>query len=240
MKNKILNHKAKLLVLCLSASLAACGGDTTNPESQHKSVSISATSTIPTSLGVSGGGHALKVDNHTGKNLTLSSFYLSGAKENHDLRINLAGCKTLANDSSCVPIFSPDEADGSTVLKLDFVDDNGEHYSAAQLVEYSSQVVESNGFYVSSANLDSMTATAAYSVAIPFVADDDYSSISIDSSIKTLSQSIRACSLVQRALGFLSPPIPKAAISALVSLLLRLSRLLSYSISLKTRSVISP
>lgn len=189
MKNSILKHKIKLFVLCLSLGLAACGSGSTNPvELQNKSVSINASSTIPTNLGISG-SHVLKVDNHTGTKLTLSGYYLSDARDN-DSRINLAGCETLAADSSCVVRFSPDEADGSTALKLDFIDENGKLYSAAQLVEYSSQLNKSNGFYLSSSNLDKVNSTANYSLAIPFVTDDDYSSISTDTSIKALSKSV--------------------------------------------------
>ena len=182
------NYKTKLFIASLSTWLVACGSGNAKLPSQNESVSISATSTIPTNLGISG-SHELKVDNHTGKKLTLNNFYLSGAKGN-DSRINLSGCETLAADSSCVVRFSPDEADGSAVLKLEFIDENGKLYSAAQLVEYSSQVNQSNGFYVSSSNFDKVNSTANYSLAIPFVADDDYSSISIDTSIKALSKSV--------------------------------------------------
>lgn len=221
MKSKIyLTTKMKLIsCFCLLIALSACGSsaETGNSEesnpgidtrpTRYQGVVISPTSTIPTNLGVSG-SHVLKVNNNTGKNLTLKSFELSGSAKTsffaksynalknavsaigYDARLNVVACDTLATGSSCTISFTPDETDGSAALKLNFVDDNGNLYPAAQLIEYSSRVQKENGFYLNNAQIANISSTNSYSLAIPFVSDDSYESIGVDSRIITLSKSV--------------------------------------------------
>lgn len=202
---------------CLLIALSGCGSSFSDVASsaggqilgniRPQAVVISRISTIPTNLGVSG-SHTIKVDNHTGKNLTLKSFELSGSATGNiftrgysalksavgaignDSRINVVACGSLFADSSCAITFSPNEADGSAALRLNFVDDSGNLYPAAQLLEYSSAVNKQNGFYVSNAQIADVPSTNSYSIAIPFVSDDEYESIVIDSRIITLSKSV--------------------------------------------------
>lgn len=214
------NHKLKVLSLALLV-LSGCnntgnsGGGTGSTQTEGgvttstrpKVVMISSISTIPTNLGVSG-GHTLKVDNFTGKNLTLKDFEIADSEHTnllakgysalkaaigaigYDTRVNLSSCSSLVANNSCVIVFSPDEADGSTALRLTFIDESGNLFSAAQLIEYSSAVNKVNGFYVSNAHITNVTTTNDYSVSIPFVSDDDYKSIEIDSRIVTLSKNV--------------------------------------------------
>jgi hypothetical protein len=212
--NKIKIRSSYFLLIMLggcSGSAPSTGSPAVinSPETiHHQAVVISQTSIMPTNLGVNG-SYSIKVDNFTGKNLFLKNFNLSGSSSTnslfaksysalraavsavgYDSRINVLGCSTLASNSSCVIIFSPDEADGSAALRLNFVDEYGTSYPAAQLFEYSSRVNKSNGFYVSNTHITNVVTTNNYSLAIPFVSDDDYESIEIDSRIITLAKSV--------------------------------------------------
>lgn len=172
-----------------------------------KAVTISRTSVIPTNTGV-GINHKLKVDNFTGANLKLAGFNISGSAQTsalgktydqvkkavgglgYDARLNLAGCETLPERGSCNIGFSPDEKNGSTRVQLIFEDENGQQHLASQLIEYSSVVNKDNGFYVSNANIDNVASTNAYSLSIPFVSDDDYDSVEVNSEVMTISKSV--------------------------------------------------
>ena len=203
--------------LCLIA-LSGCGGNaergsvSTSREEvvvskRPQTVVISRVSTIPTNIG-SSYKHTIKIDNNTGKNLTLQSFKLSDSAKTslisggystpklakdavgYDSRISVATCSNLAAGSSCSISFTPDKQNGSVALKLNFVDDRNNLYPAAQLLEYSSDVNEQDGFYVSNAQIGDVATTNNYSIAIPFISDDAYKSIEINSQIITLSKSL--------------------------------------------------
>ncbi len=145
----MINSTTKMKVIsrsCLLIALSGCGSSGSvstqgtpvvdaEPIAHPQTVVISRISIMPTNLGVSG-SYSIKVDNHTGKNLTLKSFVISGSEKTnflakgynalksavggvgYDSRINVAICNTLAINGSCAISFSPDEADGSTALSI--------------------------------------------------------------------------------------------------------------------------
>lgn len=210
-------HNKKIMsLLCIIGGLTACGGtgsstpqkadeSTANQKNKLKIVTISRTSTIPTNSG-SIGKHFLTVNNFTGKNLRLNSVEVSGKNglvnrsinflnrafggAGYDSRVNYYSCNNLQASSTCTLQFTPDEMDGATSVRLNYVDSQNKEYVAAQLVDYSSDIVNNNGFLLNNAHIGNIASTTPYSIAIPFVADDDFSSVEVSSDIMTISKSV--------------------------------------------------
>ena len=198
------NKLKPISLFCMAAGIYACASgeqgsransDQIIPEvTKPKVVSISRTSIIPTNLGV-GGNHSLRVDNFTGRDLKLTKATISGTDgKTNNTSVNTLACSVLQANSSCAISATPDQEDGSISVVLDFTAENGEKFSAAQLVEYSSNVEKANGFVVSNANITSVASTNPYSLSIPFVSDDDYKKIEVLSKVITLSNSVDCAS----------------------------------------------
>lgn len=210
-------NRKKIVVLIASATsltLTACGGSgssggghSVNLEDESaKTIMISRVPTVPTNGGVS---HPvlLNVDNNTGKKLTFVDSKIMNSHNQSTLArvldkasravggtgynsyVSTNDCKTLEDKATCTLSVTPDAADGSTIVQLSFKDDSGKVYNTAQLVNYSSTVASQNGFILNTDNLEEVRSTNDYSITIPFIADDDYKSISITSDILALSQS---------------------------------------------------
>ncbi len=172
-----------------------------------KAVRIGSFGIVPTAGGTSG-AHYLKVDNSTDSTLTLDNFQTTDAAnrgfisktvnavnkfvggKGYDPRIEAAGCSTLQPGGSCLIGINPDATDGSFGLQLNYSDLHGVNYKAAQLIEYSSVVQDSDGFLVFNGSTPRISSDDRYSVAIPFVANNDYTKIELASRINPISSSL--------------------------------------------------
>lgn len=215
-----LNKLRLISLLCTSAGLAACGsgsGGASNVDDsasvidepttiQSKSVMISRLPTIPTNGSI--GQHYLRISNNTGETLKLKDFKISKSDSSkildriynsinravggvgYDARISVATCETLLKNASCTIAFTPDSSDGSTGVQLNFTANNGEQFSAAQLINYSSSSTQHDGFIVNNDAIQNVDSTVNYSISIPFITDDDYETIDVVSRIITLDKRV--------------------------------------------------
>ncbi len=211
------NNLKLISLLCISAGLTACSGSGNvssnrdnplgmNKPTQNKSVTISRLPTIPTNGSI--GQHYLRVTNNTDETLKLKDFKISKSDSSkildrmydsvnralggsgYDPRISMATCETLLKDSSCTIAFTPDSSDGSTGVQLNFNANNGEQFSAAQLINYSSQSTQQGGFIVNNDSIQHIDSTVNYSISIPFITNDDYATIDVVSRVITLDKSV--------------------------------------------------
>lgn len=212
--------KLKSLVLACSGAvlLSACGSGASqtksngtqpaiNTNTPQKAVRIGSFGVVPTAEGTSG-VHYLKVDNNTGSTLTLNNFQTTDASKRgfidkvvnatsklvggkgYDPRIETAACSTLQPGASCLIGFNPDVTEGSFGLQLNYTDLKGVDYKAAQLIEYSPVIQDRDGFLVFNGSTPRISSDGHYSVAIPFVANDNYTKIELISRIKPISSSL--------------------------------------------------
>lgn len=187
-----------LLASCSGGPCVGIGATSgVTSEINPKIVAISSSVVVPTNNNING-RHLLAVNNLTEKDLILTSYnVVSDHYTNDDISktrkinvnsaISLSNCNILKSNNACQISFVPEEQDGSMILQLEYSAKDGSIYKAVQLVEYSSRVNKYDGFIVSNANIGNIFSTNQYSIAIPFVADDDYQSIEVLSKIKPLS-----------------------------------------------------
>lgn len=237
-----MNNKIKLIsLLCISAALAACNGSSgvsgngnpsvvDKPTAQNKSVMISRLPTIPTNGTI--GQHYLRVTNNTGETLKLKDFKISKSDRSkildrmydsvnralggagYDARISMATCETLLKNASCTIAFTPDASDGSTGVQFNFTANNGEQFSAAQLVNYSSHSTQRDGFIVNNDAIQNIDSTVNYSISIPFITDDDYATIDVISRVITLDKRVDCAKDVKKGAhctATLTLPVASAA-----------------------------
>lgn len=187
-------------------STSSCGYSVNVEDERAQAVTISRVPTVPTNGGVL---HPviLNVENHTDEKLTFVDSKFMNSKNQgmlsrainkvnralggtgYNSYVGMDQCKTLERGASCTLSVTPDVADGSTVIQLSFKDDNSKVYNTAQLVNYSSSSSSQNGFIVNTDNMREFHSTNDYSVTIPFIADDDYQSITVSSDIMALNKS---------------------------------------------------
>lgn len=115
--------------------------------------------------------------------------------------LNTLGCQTIQANASCTLQFTPPSKNGSTSIQLTYKIANAgsnKTYTAAQLINYSSQVSSNNGFLVSNKNIDDIASTNDVLIAIPFVAEDNYSNLTVQSNVTAIEQSVDCSEYVNK------------------------------------------
>lgn len=202
-------NKLKLLLPALAVGmLSACVNSGGSSDSGNNSgtggggniqsdaipgVYISQTSTIPLT-NVGGQSFYLSVSNDTDKSVSLASVSatsagktLNGTKTDH---YNAAGCHILASKQSCLIEVTPQKTASNFVLNTTFKTVEGKAYDSHQLVQFS-DVASVSGFKVTNNNLQVVKKSSqSFQVAIPFVLDNDYTSLTVKSNVPTLQQNL--------------------------------------------------
>lgn len=203
-------NKLKLLLPALAVGmLSACVNSGSSSDSGSDSgnsgggnilsdaipgVYISQTSTMPLT-GAGGQSFYLSVSNDTDKSVSLASVSAtsagkttsSGTKTDY---YNAAGCHALGPKQSCLIEVTPQKTASNFVLNTSFKDANGKAYDSHQLVQFG-DVASVSGFKVTNNNLQVVKKSSqSFQVAIPFVLDNDYTSLTVKSNIPTLQQNL--------------------------------------------------
>lgn len=97
-------------------------------------------------------------------------------------QLDTTSCKTIQAGSYCILQFTPPSKEGSSAIHLSYTGGaTNKSYSVSQLVEYSSTLSEQDGFLVSSDHVVSISSANSMSIAIPFVAQGDYTDLKVSS-----------------------------------------------------------
>lgn len=160
-------------------------------------VSFSQISLIPT-IADSGQKFYLSINNDSPDSISLSSmaalYYTNAAKGTviSGDKTNLfdaSQCKKIATHQSCLVAITPQLKNGGFVLEAKYHNAINEMLIFRQLIQYG-DIPANNGFKVNQVNLNVVTKAPNYHLAVPFVLDDDYTSLEVDSKIQPLSQKI--------------------------------------------------
>ncbi len=195
------------LVACGTSANTAAGSSTpTDPiPNSAPSVSISQSGMMPTVGNGSGQSFSLTVYNGTKEVVTLNQNATSSPSHSDLLGQEIKGPRTALYDMSgctrnilpqtaCSIQVTPASASGRFVLSTSFNGaTSGQTYNATQLVEYGS-LTANNGFIVGSSTYSTVKAPdQVFYVSIPFVLDDDYSSVVANSRVATVNPAQVTC-----------------------------------------------